>query len=463
MSDFSALNTAFTGLQAHRKRIDVIGENIANAETPGYHRQVAHLNAIDTYRPGVFAGRRDRHSGVTAEVRRRWDELLDTNAKQERSRSASFEIQATALSSLEADLGPVGEGLSARLQELWNSFDDVANNPDDLGVRNVVIGNADAVASALRAGSQTIDGTRTGALERLEAKVTRINELSARIAELDHTVVTGGATGHATTGVRDERDRLTAELAELIGGQISYNQNGQLRYSVDGHNLVSDGIPGTVSVAMTPDTALAALGYQRVSIVATSGRTLRLTGGAVHGGLQIVNELIPAQLTALNNVAAATVNTVNALHQAGAGLDGGTGRSLFDTSGVAAVDVAVSTDVVGQPEKLAASDGSALLDNSVARAIADLAEDTAGPSGTHAQFVADLGIEVDKLNGRADASRLASDHAEEARQSAVGVSLDEELADLVSAQRAYEASSRMISAVDEMLDVLINRTGLVGR
>lgn len=463
MSDFSALNTAVTGLHAHRKRIDVIGENIANVETPGYHRQVTHLSPIDTHRAGVFAGRDDRHGGVTAEVSRRWDELLDTNAKQGKSRSASFEVQAAALATVESELGPVGEGLAARLQQLWNSFDDVANNPDDLGVRNVVLGNAEAVAATLRSDAATIDGARTGALGKLEVHVDRINELAQAIAELDRSTIAAGTTGNSATGPRDERDRLASELAGLVDGQISYNDKGQLRYSVDGHNLVSDGIPGSVRLASTPDTALAALGYQRVSLVASTGRTLRLTGGGVHGGLQIVNDLIPAQMTGINDVAAATVTAVNALHQAGEGLDGGTGRSLFDPAALTAADVAVSADVAGQPDRLAASDGSALLDNSVARAIADLAEDPTGPSAVHAQFVSDLGIEVDRLSGRADAAQLAADHAEAARQAAVGVNLDEELADLVSAQRAYEASSRMISVVDEMLDVLINRTGIVGR
>ena len=463
MSDFSALNTAATGLHAHQKRIEVIGENIANMETEGYHRQTTTLTAIDTFRAGVFSGNERRHGGVTAEVSRRWDQLLDTNAKRERGRSASLEAQATELTAVEAELGTLGEGLATRLQELWNSFDDVANNPDDLAVRNVVLGNAEAVASDLRRQGATLDGRRGMTIERIHDAVHRANELSVRVAELDLAIVSSSATGSSPNGAIDERDRLASELIGLTGGEISYNELGQVRISVDGFNLVGEGQAGLLTVDEVADAALAPLGYQRVAILAPSGRELSLRSGSAHGTLQVANGLLPDQIRALDNVAANTVAIVNGLHQAGAGLDGVTGRSLFDPAAVRAVDVTVAADVAGQPDRIAASDGSAVLDNSVALAIAELGTDPNGPSAIHASFVAELGSRVDTLNGRADVARLASEHAEGARQSAVGVNLDEELADLVSAQRAYEASARMISAVDEMLDTLINRTGIVGR
>ena len=151
MSDFSALNTATTGLHAHQKRINVIGENIANMETPGYHRQTTMLTAIDTQRPGLFSGNERQHGGVTAEVNRRWDELLDTNAKagarpigQPRDPGDRARGHRSRDSAHSARVSPPD------FQELWNSFDDVANTPDDLAVRNVVLGNAEAVASGLR-------------------------------------------------------------------------------------------------------------------------------------------------------------------------------------------------------------------------------------------------------------------------------------------------------------------------
>ncbi len=463
MSDFAALNTATTGLHAHQKRIEVIGENIANMETEGYHRQTTILSPIETYRAGLFSGTERQHGGVTAEVTRRWDQLLDTNAKRERGRSASLEVQAADLAAVEAELGTLGEGLATQLQDLWNSFDDVANNPDDLAVRNVVLGKAEAVAAGLRRQGATLDDRRAMTIDRLHGLVHRVNELSAQIAELDETIVAGTATGTAPNGAIDERDRLASELIGLTGAEITYDELSQVRISIDGYNLVGDGRPGVLSVDDVSDPALTPLGYERAVLRAPSGRELSLRAGRVHGTLHVANVLLPEQVVALDNVAASTVSIVNGLHQPGAGLDGVTGRNLFDPTVTRAVDMAVSADVVGQPERIAASDGSGVLDNTVARAIADLGTDPNSPSAIHASFVAELGGLVNTFNSRADIARLASDHAEDARQSAVGVNLDEELADLVSAQRAYEASARMITAVDELLDTLINRTGIVGR
>lgn len=464
MTDFSGLSAAITGLNAHRKRIDVISENIANVETPGYHRQVTNLDSVGSGRSGLFTGPAGAHGGVDVSVSRRWDQILDTNAKNERSRSSSLEAQADAMSSLEFNVGSFsGGGLSGRLQELFNGFDDLANNPKDLAVRNVVLGNADAVASALNLEAATVDNAHQSAVERATVFVDQVNSLAASIAQLDTDITAGVASGDDPNGLIDSRDRLATELAGLTDIIASYEEDGQIRLSLNGHNLVSDGQFRPVQLASVGDPALAALGYQRYELQSESGRTLELRGGAVHGTLVTANDLIPEQRRALDAVATNIATSVNALHTSGTALDGSTGNNVFDPTSTTAHTFAVSGDIAGDPLKLAASDGSGALDNSIASAIADLGTDQAGPAADHAQFLADLGNTVRLLNNSAETASLASGRADEALQSEVGVSLDEELAELVSAQRAYEASARMISTIDGMLDTLINRTGLVGR
>ncbi len=463
MSNFSALNAAVTGLHAHRQRIDVIGENIANINTPGYHRQLTDLTPVRNGRAGLFSGPGGEHGGVDASVRRRWDSLLESNVNRQQSRASSLGAQAAAMENLEGELGALGGGLAAKLQELWDGFDDLANNPDDPAVRNVVLGNASAVAAALNRDGTAIDDARRNAAANAEILVGRINELASSIAELDTAVLTGSAGGSVPSGVLDQRDRLITELSSLVNIDVVYQENGQAHLSIDGHNLVSNGQSKDLQLTTSPDAALGTLGYDRISLATPAGRALNPTGGMLHGALQLANDVIPEQRAALDEVAASIVTTVNALHQAGTGLDGSTGNSLFDPAGVTATSFALSADVAGQPDRLAASDGSGALDNSVALAIAALGTDPTGPSSVQADFIANLGNRVKTLSDRSETASLGAQYAQNANQSQVGVNLDEELADLVIAQRAYEASSRMISAVDEMLDVLINRTGLVGR
>lgn len=464
MSDFSGLSSAITGLNAHRKRIDIISQNIANVETPGYHRQSADLSAIGSGRSGLFTGPAGAHGGVEVSVSRRWDQILDTNAKNEQSRSSSLDAQAAALTSLESNIGSFsGGGLAGRLQELFNGFDDLANNPKDLAVRNVVLGNAEAVASAINLEAATIDNAHQSAVERATVFVDQLNSLAAGIAQLDTDITGGVASGDDPNGLIDARDRMATELAGLTDVNVGYESDGQIRLSVNGHNLVSDGQFRPVQIASVGDPALAPLGYQRYEIQSNSGRTLELRGGAIHGTLVTANDLVPQQRRALDDVANSIASTVNGLHATGTGLDGTTGNNMFDPASTTAHSFAVSADVVGEPLKLAASNGSGALDNTIASAIADLGTDPTGPAAEHAEMLAGLGNRVRLLTNSAETAALASGRANETLQSEVGVSLDEELADLVSAQRAYEASARMISTIDGMLDTLINRTGLVGR
>lgn len=464
MTEFSGLSTALSGLNAHRKRIDIISQNISNIDTPGYHRQVTELRSTHAGRAGLFSGRPGDQGGVDTTVVRRWDQILDNNARNERSRATSLEQQADALSGLEDTIGSFGDGgLAGRLQKMFNSFDDLANDPKDLAVRNVVLGNAEAVASAINLDAAAIDDARADSVERAAKFVDDLNSFASSIAELDRNIIAGVATGDDPNGLIDERDRLATKLAGLADVQVHYETDGQIRMSLNGHDLVSDGQWRPISFASAPDPALAPLNYERYSVQSDSGRTLELRGGAIHGALTAANELIPDQLVALNDVAASIASSVNALHSTGTSLDATTGHNLFDPAGTTARTLAVSADVAGQPRRLGASDGSGLLDNTVALQLAELGTDPAGPSAQHADVLTGLGNRVRLLSASADTAALASGRADDALQAEVGVSLDEELADLVSAQRAYEASARMISAIDGMLDTLINRTGLVGR
>ena len=464
MTDFAALNAAVSGLHAHTKRIDVISQNIANLDTPGYHRQVTDLESVSSGRSGLFSGPPGEYGGVQASVRRQWDQILDGNAKREHGRASSLDEQAGALGALEAQIGSLADGgLADRLQTLFNGFDDLANNPKDLAVRNVVLGDAEAVASVMNTEAVTIDIERQSSVDRAATYVDQLNGLAATIADLDRNIAAGVVTGDDPNGLIDQRDRLATELAGLVDAQIHYETDGQIRVSVDGHNLVGDGHWSPIRLTSAPDATLTPLGYERVSLETEAGRPIRLHSGAIHGSLAAANDLLPEQRRELDAIAVSLTTAVNALHVTGTGLDGVAGRNLFDPAATTALTFAVSADVAGEPSRLAASDGSGPLDNTVARGLAELGTDPTGPAAQHGEMLAALGNRVRLLDNAHETASLASGRADEALQNEVGVALDEELADLMSAQRAYEASARMISAIDEMLDTLINRTGLVGR
>ena len=190
------------------------------------------------------------------------------------------------------------------------------------------------------------------------------------------------------------------------------------------------------------------------------------TGGEAAGLLTVANSRrSPTPSASLDAVAARAWSAeVNTIHAAGQDLDGDTGWNFFDPAGTTAASISLSADVVGQPRRIAAGQvGAGAWDAGVAQQLAGLRELDGGPDDAYAELVGSLGVKVGSTRARATAQSSVLQRVDEARLAARGVNIDEEMIDLVSAQRAYEASARVVNAVDEMLDVLVNRLGLVGR
>ena len=194
------------------------------------------------------------------------------------------------------------------------------------------------------------------------------------------------------------------------------------------------------------------------------GGSVRMTslGGELAGHVSNVNSAIPSALSTLDGVAAQLISDVNALHVAGEDLDGNVGGAFF--SGTSAATISVDAAIIADPRAVAAaSPGSGIRDGEIALGIAELRNSATGADSLYESFSVSLGLATSSLQRRSSAQSEAADKVDEARLAARSVSLDEEMVDLVATQRAYEASARVVSAIDQMLDTLVNRLGTVGR
>jgi flagellar hook-associated protein 1 FlgK len=461
MSNFGGLDVATSGLTAHRRRIEVIGENIVNVNTPGYHRQRVELAAVNRTSAGVFSGASRLPGGVdSSEVSRLRDQTLERHAREQGGVAAARNRGAVLLSQVEQLVGGLDEGgLHDQLNTLWNAFDDLANAPDDVAIRQTVLQRADSLAQGFSRTTRAIDQLREREQEQIFDTVDTVNVLTGQIAALDAEII-GDLNANA---LLDRRDQKLTELSKLANLEVHQADTGQLSISIDGQLVVSNGRSVPLSVEVTSDPALAPLGYNRISVISPTGRALSIAGGELAGSLTATATGIPDERRALDTLIADLVAQVNGIHQTGAGLDGSTGLNLFEI-GPGLGDLAVSPDVEGQPEKVAtAALGAGELDDSIARQLAQLAESPSGPSEAFTDLVGGLAARVSTANGAAQAAEAASAQATSLAQSVGGVILDQELADLIVAQRSYEASARLVTAIDDMLFTLINQTGRVGR
>lgn len=465
MGSFGTLSTAYTGLSTHARRLDVIGENIANASTPGYRRRRVDLSAIEGPNSiGVFSGADRVGRGVEINsIDRVIDPLLEQHARRELSRAAELNVTAAALADLEEQWNAFnGGGVNPALLDLGAAFDNLVNNPEVTANRVLALQASENVAAEVRQAASDGRDLANSLFERASTLVDRANALSTGIAGLDDQIRSAQAAGADSSSLQDERDRLIDELVSITNASVAYDDRGGVNLAVDGYPLVAGGRASELSVAHVVDPSLPA-GLSRVAVMAADGRELRLTGGDLGGTQQAANVLIPEQLRAVDTFAADLAAAANAIHSAGEGSDGTSGRNLFDATG-GALGFTVSADVAGNADRIAvAAAGAGGYDTTTAEALAGLIDSPTGPATGWRNVVANLAGLTAGTRTRADAAADAANSADQRRIAASGVSLDEEMTELISAQRAYEASARVITTVDEMLDVLINRTGLVGR
>ncbi|MCM3661976.1 flagellar hook-associated protein FlgK [Georgenia satyanarayanai] len=473
MSSFAALNGAFTALTAQRIALEVTGQNISNVNTIGYTRQRAGMEAITgTARPTMFATSGAPATGVrVTSIDRLGDIFLETKLRTQTSSTARLEAVAGSWSLMETTLKEPGEnGLAAGLDTFFTSWDDVANRPDDAAARSVLLGNATALTSAIangyRAAAKQWDSTR----EQAAAMAVDLNTTAAAVADLNGRIRDAQVAGDNANGLIDQRGVLLDGLAAMVGGEVRERADGSVDVMVSGNALVRG--DRAYAVAVHGSATLADLrsagteppegwgskeGPARL-VWAATGSSAAASGGRVAGLLDVIAPDGPvANLASSYNELATTVAAeVNALHSSVPGADG-TSRDFFAFSAGAtppalSLGVAVTSDqvVTGNPGE---------VDGTLAARIADLA----GARDQWAGAVTEIGVSSRSATRRAQAAESTRATAESQLLSQTAVDLDEESVNLVMYQRAYEASARVMTTIDQMLDTLINRTGVVGR
>ena len=455
--NISGLYTALSGMNAQKRVLDVTAHNVANVTTPGYHRQRVTLEPAGvTSVAAIFAGRNQGAGGVNvASVERVLDELAESRLLRETAMQAHTSLTSTTLDRIEqAFPEPSDIGIAAQLDDFWAGWSDLSTRPDDLSSRTQLLERSQTVIDALRRASVDLDALEDSSKEAVVQLATDINDIAGRIAELNRTIV-GSAS--SANDLLDQRDLLVTKLAELSGAISRPADGGQIDVYIGGRIIVSGGITQSV------DGTGGQLTWVNVPapVTAPASKTAALA--------ETINDTVPRYRIALDAVAQSLVTSVNTLHFTGYDLTGATGRNFFDPAGVTAATISLSADVAGQPERIAAGEpdpgpvAPGRFDGERARAMAALAGGPAGPDARYRSMVSTLGVEVRTAVRRDEIQGQLVQAAANRADSVGGVSIDEEMANMMSAQRAFEAAARVLTAIDEMMGVLIQRTGLVGR
>lgn len=445
----NGIYTALTGMNAHRRILDTTAHNVANQATPGYRRQIVDLAPVTAGTgAAVFAGTGNRSLGVdVVDTRRVLDQLAEARANRAVGTAVGSATTRDAMLRIEAVFDePTERGIATQLDAFWTSWSDLADRADDPVARGEVLSRAQSLIDRLRQASDELQDVEFDTRRQLGGIADEINTLAGQVAELNRSIAS--ATG-TPNGLLDERDRLTAKLASMAGAQVQPGDFDQVSVTIGGRLLVGGGSAFTVTTAANG------------LVWASDGSALRPGPSELASIDSIRADALPNAQGALDAIVATLVTEVNALHSVGYAPDGTTGRDFFDPAGTTAGTISLSADVVGQPENLAA--GAPILpgptapgtfDGRQAQAIGDLAVN-GNADADYRTFIAGLAVDTSNARRRSDTAQQIADRALDEAESVSGVNLDEEMVQMMAAQRGYEASARVLQAVDEMLQTLI--------
>lgn len=453
---FSSLSGALSALRYNRVAMDVASGNVANAGTEGYTRRSAIAQAVGAPAVPALWSRWDGSAGgvEVGGIARMVDPLLSARSRAENATLSYLDTRSASLVRFESTLGEPGEnGVAAALSAFKQAWHDVANQPADEAARSQLLGRAQTLTSAISAQGRAVATEWSDQRARLDSVATEVNQVAADLAKLNGSLRSAYVTETDATNLLDQRDQLTQRLAQLTGASVHTNEDTTVDVKVDGVELVTGKTAFAVVVSGSSDMAGAAGSPVSVTL---GGQPLPASGTALSGRLgasyDLLTKDLPGYLAKLDDVVATLVTETNAQHTAGVDLDGNPGQPFF--SGTTAADVAVA---VTDPRKVAAAEpGKGALDASNAEGMASLDLGAA----KYRSLVTGFGVTVASATRVTENQSVLTAQVDASRESLSGVDIDGEMVNLLAAQRAYEGASRVITAIDSVLDTLINRTGL---
>ncbi|GAB1694677.1 flagellar hook-associated protein FlgK [Krasilnikovia sp. M28-CT-15] len=466
---FGALNTALSGLYANRRGLEVSGQNISNTNTEGYSRQRVQMQAVVGGSAAAMYARSDGlGDGVeVTDVQRMRSEFLETRGRSEHAVGSYLTQQASIYNTIEDSFAePSDTALQAQFHDMWGAWADVANTPDDPAARSALLQKSATVVDGLRNAHNSLSSQWQDLRGQADAFCAEVNQTAGAIAELNKKIVLAKASGATVNELEDQRDLHIMHLSEMVGATAQKRPNGAVDVLIDGSALVSEYIPRGIEVtgAQRLDDQVAANAGSTtppgVQLRWTDTGTTTTAGGKLGAMLDAITGVIPGISSQLDNVANTLVTTVNAAHTPAYGLDGVNGRPFF--SGNSASTIAIALDM-RRPDQVGAAPTAGTFDGSVADLLSRTGAQPGGPDKVYQNMIADLGVASQTSGRRADIQGNITLQIDSAREAEAGVNLDEEMTNLLTYQRGYEAASRVMTTIDEMLDQLINRTGLVGR
>ncbi|MGI5852406.1 MAG: flagellar hook-associated protein FlgK [Caldicoprobacterales bacterium] len=501
-STFYGLEIVRKGLFASQKGLDVTGHNIANANTPGYTRQRLVTSSVEPAASGygqfTYTSKGQVGNGVTIqELSQIRDKFIDLQYRKENTSLGEWMTKTDALQYIESIFREPSEaGLNAVLADFFTDIQEMAKNPESKEIRALVRQDAIKLTETLHHyHDQLIQLQREQQDTAIEIVVGEVNDIIRNIKDLNEQIFRFELGGDKANDLRDKRNLLVDELSSLIKIEYYETIDNKFRIDINGMVLVDHNKYNELKAVKDVQNP-AGEGFDYLNSIKWAGSNIdvAVTGGRLKGYLDIRDGSdpdrmgIPYFIQQLDTFARALAEEFNRVHRDGWTLPEGDNESrtgidffthvkgeAFDPSKITAKNITLTQDILDSVYNIAASGQEVDKtqpdkqgDNSIALELAKLRDVKNLPNiGNFEDFtkklIADLAVESSHSQKMLEGQQIMTDSLNTDRLSISGVSLDEEMTMMIQYQHAYAAAARAISAMDEALEILINRTGLVGR
>ena len=451
---FSGINMASNALRLFQRALDTTGHNIANVNTPGYSRQTVEFKTqvpLTFYSEGWKALGTGVNLSAIARIR---DAYLEASARDNSGNLGKYQTLAGALKQIEGAFNEPGDqGIASALDQFFDSWSALGSNPNDAAARTQVQ-NAGALLTSRVRGTWTQLQSSAGQLQSsMTTTLTQVNNLGAKIADLNTQIRQYAASGGSPNDLLDQRDAAVRELSGLVDTQVQTFQDGSYAVYVSNYPLVD-----SAGARPMPNNSFDA----KTSTFVADGITYTVKGGELAGLFQsftAVNDQM-AQLDTFANELRTQFNTV---HETGIDQDGNTGVDFFNDAApqTGAIDFDLGAAVKASPRAIAAGttgapgDGGLALVFSQMRDTQFLSLGNQSFQGYYSANVSQVGSQAAYYQNALDTESAVGEQITNQVQATSGVSLDDEMAEMMKYQRSYQAAAKALTVFDQVTQDLI--------
>lgn len=433
--------------------METTGHNIANVNTPGYSRQTVEFKTsvpLTIYSQGFKA----MGTGVSVSaIERIRNDYLEANARSNASSLGKYETLSAALSHIEgAYREPGEEGIAASLDRFFDSWSALGSNPDDSAARVQVQSSGSILAGRIRGAHQTLRSFSNQLASTTDAVIDRINNLGKEIDTLNKEIREFAVTGGSPNDLLDLRDSAVRELSRLVDTKVETFTDGSYAVYTSGFPLVSSTRSRMIEKTYDPVAGT----------FDSAGLTFTVRGGELAGLFQ-ASSAVESQMTQLDDLANELRTQINTIHKTGYDSNETTGNEFFNDSSPqnGAIDFDLSALVKASSRSIATGTTNNPGDGGLALSLAQM-RDTAMAALNNQSFhefhmtnVGDVGSQAAFYKAAENTENAIALQIRSQVEAVSGVSLDEEMADMMRYQRSYQAAARALTVFDQVTEDLI--------